>query len=99
MVSFLSGQAAESFGVPAVNAGKMLIEQFNKGSAPAPYNKSGFGGLKIDAVYVDEAGGATKQVQEMRNLYDRDKVDAVVGYVGSGDCLAVAPVAEEMKNF
>jgi branched-chain amino acid transport system substrate-binding protein len=35
----------------------------------------------------------------MRNLYDREKVDAVVGYVGSGDCLAVAPVAEEMKKF
>ena len=55
--------------------------------------------MKIEAVYVDEAGGATKQVQELRNLYDREKVDAVVGYVGSGDCLAVAPVAEEMKKF
>jgi branched-chain amino acid transport system substrate-binding protein len=38
-------------------------------------------------------------VQELGNLYDREKVDAVVGYVGSGDCLAVAPVAEEMKKF
>ena len=99
IVSFLSGQAAESFGVPAVNGAKVLIEAFNKGQAPAPYNKPGFAGMKIEAVYVDEAGGATKQVQEMRNLYEREKVDAVVGYVGSGDCLAVAPVAEEMKRF
>jgi branched-chain amino acid transport system substrate-binding protein len=99
VVSFLSGQAAESFGVPAVNGGKVLIDAFNKGEAPAPYNKVGFGGMKIEAVYVDENGGATKQVQELRNLYDREKVDAVVGYVGSGDCLAVAPVAEEMKRF
>lgn len=99
VVSFLSGQAAESFGVPAVNAGKMLIEHFNKATAPAPYNKPGFGGLKIEAVYVDENGGATKQVQELRALYDREKVDAVVGYVGSGDCLAVAPVAEELKKM
>ena len=76
-----------------------MIEQFNKGTAPAPYNKTGFGGMKIEPVYVDENGGATKQVQELRNLYDREKVDAVVGYVGSGDCLAVAPVAEEMKKF
>ena len=38
-------------------------------------------------------------MQELRNLYDREKVDAVVGYVGSGDCLAVAPAAEEMKKF
>ena len=99
IVSFLSGQAAESFGVPAVNGAKVLIDAFNKGSAPAPYNKPGFGGLKVEALYVDENGGATKQVQELRNLYDRDKVDAVVGYVSSGDCLAVAPVAEEMKRF
>ena len=55
--------------------------------------------MRIEPIYVDENGGATKQVQEMRALYDRDKVDAVVGYVGSGDCLAVAPVAEEMKKF
>jgi branched-chain amino acid transport system substrate-binding protein len=99
IVSFLSGQAAESFGVPAVNGAKALVEAFNAGTAPAPYNKVGFGGLKIEPVYVDENGGATKQVQELRNLYDREKVDAVVGYVGSGDCLAVAPVAEEMKKF
>ena len=99
VVSFLSGQAAESFGVPAVNGAKVLIEAFNKGQAPAPYNKVGFGGMKIEAVYVDEAGGATKQVQEMRNLYERENVDVVVGYVSSGDCLAVAPVAEEMKKF
>ena len=79
IVSFLSGQAAESFGIPAVNGAKVLIEAFNKGQAPAPYNKVGIGGLPIEVVYVDEAGGATKQVQELRNLYERDKVDVVVG--------------------
>jgi len=99
IVSFLSGQAAESFGIPAVNGAKVVIEAFNAGTAPAPYNQKGFGGVRIEPIYVDEAGGATKQVQELRNLYDREKVDAVVGYVGSGDCLAVAPVAEEMKRF
>jgi branched-chain amino acid transport system substrate-binding protein len=99
IVSFLSGQAAESFGIPAVNGAKVVIEAFNKGAAPAPYNKVGFGGMRIEPVYLDENGGATKQVQEMRNLYDREKVDAIVGYVGSGDCLAVAPVAEELKKF
>ncbi len=99
IVSFLSGQAADSFGVPAVNGAKSLIEAFNNGNAPAPYNKKGFGGLKIVPVYVDENGGATKQVQELRNLYDRENVDVVVGYVSSGDCLAVSPVAEEMKKL
>ena len=99
IVSFLSGQAADSFGIPAVNGAKILVDAFNSGEAPAPFNTKGFGGIKFEAIYVDEAGGATKQVQELRNLYDREKVDAVVGYVSSGDCLAVAPVAEEMKKF
>jgi branched-chain amino acid transport system substrate-binding protein len=41
IVSFLSGQAAESFGIPAVNGAKVLVEAFNKGEAPAPYSKEG----------------------------------------------------------
>ncbi len=99
VVTFLSGPAAESFGVPAANGAKLMVEQFNKGSAPAPYNKVGFGGMKIEMLLVDEAGGAAKQVQEMRNLYQREEVDAIVGYIGSGDCLAVAPAAEELKKL
>ena len=39
IVSFLSGQAAESFGIPAVNGAKVLVEAFNKGTAPAPYTR------------------------------------------------------------
>jgi branched-chain amino acid transport system substrate-binding protein len=99
IVTFLSGQAAESFGVPARHGADYLIEQLNRGAAPAPYDKVGFGGLRIEPVVIDENGGATKQVQELRNLYQRENVDAVVGYIGSGDCLAVAPVAEELKRF
>ncbi len=33
----------------------------------------------------------------MRNLVQRDNVDAIVGYISSGNCLAVAPVAEELQ--
>ncbi len=99
VVTFLSGGAAESFGVPAANGAKLMVELFNKGAAPAPFNKTGFGGMKIEMVLVDENGGAAKQVQEMRNLYQRENVDAIIGYIGSGDCLAVAPAAEELKKF
>jgi branched-chain amino acid transport system substrate-binding protein len=100
IVTFLSGPAAESFGVPASNGARVLLDALNQGGVvPKPYDKLGFGGLKIDAVTIDENGGATKQVQELRNAYERDDVDALLGYIGSGDCLAVAPVAEEMKKF
>ena len=100
VVTFLSGGAAESFGVPAMNGGKMLIKMFNEGGKlPAPYDQKGFGGLTIEAIEVDEAGGATKQVQEFRNLVQREEVDTVLGYVSSGDCLAIPPVADELKAF
>jgi branched-chain amino acid transport system substrate-binding protein len=99
IVTFLSGPAAESFGVPASKGAQFVIDELNKGAAPAPYQKVGFGGMKIDPVVIDENGGATKQVQELRNLYQRDNVDAVIGYIGSGDCLAVAPIAEELKKL
>jgi len=99
IVTFLSGPAAESFGVPARNGGQFVIDELNKGNVPAPYNKAGFGGMKIEPVVIDENGGATKQVQELRNLYERENVDVVLGYIGSGDCLAVAPIAEELKKM
>jgi branched-chain amino acid transport system substrate-binding protein len=99
IVTFLSGLAADSFGVPARNGGQFVIDQLNKGAAPAPYDKVGFGGMKIEPVIIDENGGATKQVQELRNLYQRDNVDVVLGYIGSGDCLAVTPIAEELKKL
>src|ERR1700752_4543619 len=83
IVTFLSGPAADSFGVPARNGGQFVIDQLNKGAAQNPYEKVGFGGMKIEPVIIDENGGATKQVQELRNLYQRDNVDAVLGYLGS----------------
>src|SRR3981189_873337 len=99
IVTFLSGPAADSFGVPARNGAQFVIDQLNKGSAPSPYDKVGFGGMKIEPIIIDENGGAPKQVQELRNLYQRDNVDVVLGYIGSGDCLAVAPIAEELKKM
>ncbi len=99
VVTFLSGQAAQSFGVPAADGGKLLVAKMNAGEVPAPFDTVGMGGMQIELVLIDEAGGATVQVQEFRNLVQRENVDVVVGYVGSGDCLAVAPVAEELKQF
>ena len=98
-VAFLSGPAAESFGNPAWEGAKTVIDALNAGSLPKPYDKVGFGGLKIEVHLIDEAGGATKQVEEMRNAFERDHVDAVLGYVSSGDCLAVSPAAEELKKL
>jgi len=99
IITFLSGPAAGPFGVPAKNASDLLVDALNKGGQIPGYEKKGFGGRPFEVVYVDEAGGPTKVVTEYRNLVARQDVDMVIGVISSGDCLAVAPVAEELKKF
>jgi branched-chain amino acid transport system substrate-binding protein len=99
IVAFISGPAAAPFGVPAKNAADFVVEELNAGKAPAPYGKKGFGGAAIETVIVDEAGTTTTQVTEFRNLVQKHSVDLVIGYISSGNCLAIAPVAEELKKF
>jgi len=50
-------------------------------------------GVPIELVFVDEAGPTTKVVTDYRNLVQRQNVDLVIGFISSGNCLAVAPVA------
>jgi branched-chain amino acid transport system substrate-binding protein len=97
IVSFLTGPAAAPFGIPGRNGAEVMIEAMNAGKVPAPFNKVGFGGSTIEAKYIDETGSTANVVTEFRNLVQRDQVDAVVGYVSSGSCLAVTPVAEELR--
>jgi len=99
IVAFISGPAAAPFGVPAKNAAEFVIDELNAGRGPAPYAKKGFGGATIETVIIDEAGSTTTQVTEFRNLVQRHNVDLVIGYISSGNCLAVAPVAEELKKL
>jgi branched-chain amino acid transport system substrate-binding protein len=100
VVTFLSGGAAGPFGVPARNGAEVLAEALNAGGkVPAPYVTKGFGGAPIDLVFIDEAGGVTKQVTEFRNLVQRQNVDLVIGYISSGDAIAIPPVAEELKKL
>jgi len=99
VVTFLSGPAAGPFGVPSRNAAELTIEMLNNGKVPAPYQQKGLGGAKIEMTLIDEAGSSTVQVTEFRNLVQRAGVDVVVGYISSGNCLAIAPVAEELKKL
>ena len=95
--TFLSGGAASSFGIPLKQGLEFMFNAINEGKVPAPYNTPGIGGKKVSFFFIDEAGGATKQVSEFRNMVQRQKVDVVMGYISSGDCLAIPAVAEELK--
>jgi len=90
VVHFMSGAAAPH-DAAAVNAAKLLTEQFNAGG--------GIGGVKLNTIYVDEAGSTADKVAEFRRLVQDEKVDVVVGYTSSSHCLGVAPVAEELKTL
>jgi branched-chain amino acid transport system substrate-binding protein len=85
VITFFSGSGSVAGG-PAVDSAKMTIKQINEAG--------GIDGVPIKARYIDESGGPTKNVAELREV--AHKVDAVVGYISSSDCLAVAPVAENL---
>jgi branched-chain amino acid transport system substrate-binding protein len=87
-VDFLSGPAV-LFGASGKNTAEWLVDKWNK--------EGGIRGVKVKLTIVDEAGGPDKQVTEFRRLALDEKVDAVVGITSSATCLAVAPVAEELK--
>ena len=97
--TFLSGGAASSFGIPLKQGLEFMFKAINEGSVPAPYNTPGIARKKISFFFIDESGGSTKQVSEFRNMVQRQKVDVVMGYISSGDCLAIPSVADELKQL
>lgn len=98
-VTFLSGPAAGPFGVPARNAAELIVDKLNAGEMPEPYGTKGIAGVAVESVIVDEAGGTQQQVSQYRTLVQKQEVDLVIGYISSGDCKAIAPVAEELERL
>ncbi|MGH7066497.1 MAG: ABC transporter substrate-binding protein, partial [Acetobacteraceae bacterium] len=88
IVTFFSGSGGV-VGGPSVNSAKLTIDEIN--------HAGGIDGVPLTARYVDESGGATKNVAEFRSL--APDVAAIVGYVSSGDCLAVAPIADQLERL
>lgn len=97
VVTFLSGPGAGIMGLPSRNAAELAFEALNAGTVPAPYDRKGFGGTPIEMVLMDEAGSVSSVVTQYRNLVQRQNVSMVIGYISSASCLAIAPVAEELR--
>jgi branched-chain amino acid transport system substrate-binding protein len=90
IVQFLSGAGAPH-DASSVNTAKLLTEQFNA--------SGGIGGVRLNTMYVDEAGSTADKVAEYRRLVQDEKVAIVIGYTSSANCLAVAPLADELKTL
>ncbi len=97
VVTFLSGPGAGPMGIPGRNAAELTFDTLNAGAVPAPYQARGFGSTPIEMVLIDEAGSTSNVVTQYRNLVDSRSVDMVIGYISSGSCMAIAPIAEELK--
>jgi branched-chain amino acid transport system substrate-binding protein len=89
-VDFFSGGAA-IFGGSGKATTEWMVDKWNKAD--------GIGGVPVKLIIVDEAGGPAKQVTEYRRLVLDEEVDAVLGYTSSANCLAIAPVAEELQTL
>lgn len=93
LVTFLSGPAAGPAGVPARNGAELIIDAINAGTMPAPYSSAGIAGQQVEPVFIDE--NSKQKVADYKKLISKQEVDAVIGYISSGSCKAIAPVAEE----
>jgi branched-chain amino acid transport system substrate-binding protein len=88
MTTFLSGPAAV-FGVPGKAAAELTIDEINAAG--------GIGGVKLKAVVIDEGIGGDKLLSEYRRVVQEDGVKVMLASISSGNCNALAPVAEDLK--
>lgn len=86
--SFSSGPAA-AYGMPGRNAAELVIEKINA--------DGGIGGVKIKPTFVDEGQGTDGVVAEYRRLAADAGNHAMIAALSSGNCLALAPVADQLK--
>jgi branched-chain amino acid transport system substrate-binding protein len=86
--SFTSGATA-AYGVPGRNAAELMIETINAAG--------GIGGVPLKAAYVDEGQGTEGVITEFRKLSADASNGVLVAALSSGNCMALAPVVDELK--
>ena len=89
IATYLSGPASV-FGVPGRQAAEMLFDELNAAG--------GIGGVKARPIFVDEGPGVDHFVGEYRRLVQSEGVNLIFAAISSADCLACAPLADEMKR-
>ncbi len=88
MTTFLSGPAAV-FGIPGKAAAEIAIDEINAAG--------GVGGVKLRPVFIDEGIGGDKLLSEYRRVVQEEGVKVMLASISSGNCNALAPVAEDLK--
>jgi branched-chain amino acid transport system substrate-binding protein len=89
IATFLSGSSSV-FGVPGKQAAELLFDQLNEAG--------GIAGVKVRPVFIDEGPGVDHFTGEYRRLVQSENVAMIFAGISSADCLACAPLADEMKR-
>jgi branched-chain amino acid transport system substrate-binding protein len=86
--TFTSGPAA-AYGMPGRNAAELVTNQINA--------SGGIGGVPVKPIYVDEGQGTDGVIAEFRKLASDNANQAMIAALSSANCLALAPVAEQLQ--
>ena len=63
------------------------------------YAKTGVEGYKVEAVYADAQSKPDVAINEAVRLIEQEKVDMVLGFFSSAQCVPVAARVEQLKKF
>jgi ABC-type branched-subunit amino acid transport system substrate-binding protein len=63
------------------------------------YSKTGVEGYKIEAVYADAQSKPDVAINEAVRLIEQEKVDMLLGFYSSAQCVPVAARVEQLKKF
>src|SRR5437879_2876233 len=63
------------------------------------YAKTGVEGYKVEAVYADAQSKPDVAINESVRLLEQEKVDMVLGFFSSAQCVPVAARVEQIKKF
>src|SRR4249919_4024420 len=63
------------------------------------YAKTGVEGYKIEAVYADAQSKPDVAINEAVRLVEQEKVDMLLGFYSSAQCVPVAARVEQLKKF
>src|ERR1700676_1180217 len=63
------------------------------------YAKTGVEGYKIEAVYADAQSKPDVAINEAVRLLEQEKVDMLMGFFSSAQCVPVSALVEQMKVF